>query len=77
MFHSVSNTRHDENQEGIGMGLVICKELVENNEGSINVFSAGPDKGTTFQFTMRMTIPENADNLLLRDRPMKSEQPVE
>jgi len=60
------------------MGLIICKELVENNEGSINVFSAGPDKGTTFQFTMKMTVPENnPDNLLLRDRPIGSEQKVE
>jgi len=52
------------------MGLFICKELVENNEGSINVFSAGPDKGTTFQFTMKMSIPENADNLFIRNRPI-------
>ena len=43
------------NQEGMGMGLMICKELVELNGGKINVESKGANKGTTFTFTMLMS----------------------
>ena len=42
------------NKEGIGMGLVICQNLVKLNGGTIGVYSAGEDKGSTFTFTMKM-----------------------
>ena len=42
------------NNEGIGMGLVICQNLVKLNGGTIGVYSAGEDKGSTFTFTMKM-----------------------
>ena len=42
------------NSEGIGMGLMICKSLVNINGGEINVYSEGENKGTVFSFTMRM-----------------------
>lgn len=42
------------NHEGIGMGLMICKELVALNEGTIKVHSDGEDKGSVFSFTMKM-----------------------
>ena len=42
------------NSEGIGMGLMICKSLVNINGGEINVHSDGENKGSVFSFTMRM-----------------------
>ena len=50
------------NSEGIGMGLYICKQIVENMGGSIDCYSAGEGCGSTFMFTMRMTeLPTNSD----------------
>ena len=48
------------NSEGIGMGLMICKSLVEKNGGTIEVFSNGADKGSVFTFTMKMTEHDEA-----------------
>ena len=36
------------------MGLMICKHLVEMNQGAIEVHSDGKDQGSTFTFTMKM-----------------------
>ncbi len=32
----------------IGMGLFICKHIIDFYEGDIQVFSSGKDRGTTF-----------------------------
>jgi PAS domain S-box-containing protein len=37
---------------GLGLGLAIVKELVEAHQGSISVFSAGENQGTTFVVTL-------------------------
>ena len=42
------------NNEGIGMGLVICQNLVNMNHGTISVKSDGEEKGSVFYFTMKM-----------------------
>lgn len=39
------------------MGLTICKKIIDENQGTIEVYSAGKDKGATFQFTMNMQEP--------------------
>ena len=39
------------NSEGIGMGLMICQNLVKANQGAITVFSEGVNKGSTFSFS--------------------------
>ena len=44
----------DQNHEGIGMGLMICKNLVELNGGKLDVHSDGEDRGATFMFSMKM-----------------------
>ena len=44
------------NHEGIGMGLMICKSLVQMNGGTISVYSEGENMGSTFAFTMKMEV---------------------
>ena len=43
------------NQEGIGLGLTITKQIVESADGKLTVESAGPGKGSVFSFSMKMT----------------------
>jgi len=44
-------TRGTAMESGTGVGLVLCKDFVEKNGGTISVKSK-PKKGTTFQFTL-------------------------
>ena len=43
------------NNEGIGLGLTICKSIVDKSGGSIQVESDGPGKGSCFIFSMKMS----------------------
>ena len=47
-------TENPVNSEGIGMGLFICKQIVENLGGTIECHSAGEGKGSTFMFSMKI-----------------------
>jgi signal transduction histidine kinase len=38
--------KHDVSTEGIGLGLAICKEIINGYGGTIEAFSEGPDRGT-------------------------------
>ena len=49
------------NSDGIGFGLMISKALIEANGGRLEITSEGIDKGSVFQFTMKMRLPV-ADN---------------
>ena len=40
------------NSEGIGLGLMICREIIEQSGGAIEVLSAGIDHGSLFKFSM-------------------------
>ena len=42
------------NEEGVGIGLAICKRIVESSGGKISVHSEGEGHGSTFTFTMQM-----------------------
>ncbi len=44
-------TEGTEKEEGSGLGLILCKELIEKNNGEIFVESE-PGKGSTFFFTL-------------------------
>ncbi|SHM54430.1 PAS domain S-box-containing protein [Rhizobacter sp. OV335] len=49
-----SSTRH---HAGLGLGLSICKSLVELHGGRIVAESAGPGRGTSFTVTLPMRMP--------------------
>jgi signal transduction histidine kinase len=38
-------------EQGTGLGLLLCKEFIEKNKGTINVESV-KDSGSTFTFTL-------------------------
>ena len=40
------------NHEGIGLGLIIVKKIIEEVGGNITVFSEGVGKGSLFKFTL-------------------------
>ncbi len=53
LFAKNSNltTYGTDNEKGTGLGLNLCKEMVENNKGAIWVSSV-PNQGTCFKFTL-------------------------
>ena len=50
------------NQEGIGLGLTITKQIVESAEGYLTVDSAGVGHGSVFSFSMRMCKEQDFSN---------------
>lgn len=46
-------------EQGTGLGLLLCKELVERNRGRLFVNSV-PDVGSTFTFTLPLNVPDSA-----------------
>ena len=53
MFGKLERTA-EMNSDGLGLGLRICKQLVEQNGGTIQAYSDGINKGSNFTFSMRM-----------------------
>ena len=53
-LESAISTRGTQNEEGTGLGLILCKEFVERNGGKIHVTSR-KGKGTVFYFTLPRT----------------------
>lgn len=54
MFGKLKRTA-SQNSEGIGLGLMISKKLVEGCGGAIEARSKGENKGSSFIFSMLMT----------------------
>lgn len=47
-----------ENEEGTGLGLILCKEFAQRNNGDLYVNSI-PDEGSTFTFTLPLSIEDD------------------
>ncbi len=50
-FYKADPSRHD--RSSVGLGLSICKRIVDRQGGRIWAESAGPGEGTTVCFTLR------------------------
>jgi len=50
-YYKADSSRHDF--ESSGLGLPICKRIIEKHDGSIWAESKGLGKGTTFYFTLK------------------------
>jgi signal transduction histidine kinase/DNA-binding LacI/PurR family transcriptional regulator/AraC-like DNA-binding protein len=58
---------------GLGLGLTICRQLIERHGGAIGVRSSGePDGGATFFFTLPLLAAEPAP----QGRPVEPRQPL-
>lgn len=62
---------------GLGLGLAICKQLVELHGGSIKAASQGEGKGATFSVQLPLSIVQVEDESSLRIHPTAEIQPVE
>jgi PAS domain S-box-containing protein len=51
LFHAFSQV-HEDVQHGTGLGLFICKGIIQEHDGTISVRSDGPGRGSTFRFTL-------------------------
>lgn len=59
-----NSTKGTDNEKGTGLGLIICKEFVEKNKGTI-LFESELGKGTTFQIYLPLN---RKDSLRTRKR---------
>ena len=62
MFGKLHRTA-EMNSEGIGLGLMICQQLVSLNGGTIIVSSDGENQGSVFTFDMKMYIDEQTQRI--------------
>ncbi len=72
---SQRETSTTRNFGGLGLGLAICKQLVELHGGSIRAASQGENLGTTFFVTLPLSIVQLADEESSRSHPTAPVQP--
>ena len=56
------------NSDGIGLGLTICKQIVEQAGGSIAAYSEGTNKGSTFKFSMNLEMLYESELMTTTDQ---------
>ena len=56
---------HQDDQPGTGVGLTICKKIIDMHHGTIRVESEGDGTGTTFL----ITLPKSSKSLQRKERP--------
>lgn len=61
-FSKLQQEANGSNMEGIGIGLNICKRIVESSGGTIDAFSAGKNRGCTFAFSMKMRLESTEES---------------
>lgn len=54
-FEQVPGNRHGSTR-GLGLGLTICKSIIEAHHGTVTAYSDGPGKGATFTIQLQ-TVP--------------------
>jgi len=72
-FYKADESRHDFNSSGLGMA--ICKRIVDRHGGKIWVESEGIGKGTTVFFTLKtepqISIKEQVNDALAKKKPSR------
>ena len=79
LFHKYSGLAggdRDAGLAGAGLGLAICKGLVEAHGGRIGATSAGPGQGTRFTFTLPLAPGARAAADAAPDRPAGRQEPT-
>ena len=60
IFDTIDRTKA-YNPEGLGMGLNICQEILNQCDGQIEVSSRGEKKGSTFKFKIKMKLHQEEE----------------
>ena len=79
LFHKYSGLAGDDRDGGLagaGLGLAICKGLVEAHGGRIGATSAGPGQGTRFTFTLPLAPGARAAADAAPDTPAGRQEPT-
>lgn len=66
-FYKVDDSRHE--LDSSGLGLSICKKIVENNGGRIWAESPGTGNGSTFYITLNLLRPEQEEEKGTKEMP--------
>lgn len=61
LFQPFERGTNADHVPGMGLGLYLCRQIVERHGGRISAHSAGPDQGTTVTVWLPRTPPRASD----------------